>query len=91
MQIIIIIILIVLVVVGIYFYLKRNTKKARAERYIKKAQTTRKRINNINKHLKIADASKNLHEVRVHAREAMRLIKKYGLVNHYRDLLRSRQ
>lgn len=48
-------------------------------------------MKNINKHLKIADASKNLHEVRMHAREAMRLIKKYNLVEDYREALNNRK
>lgn len=72
----------------LYYFLFDNKKKeTKAEKFIKKSQATRKQINNINKHLKIADASQNLHEVRVHAHKAMLLIKKYGLVNEYRKLL----
>lgn len=85
-------ILIVLIALFLsYLILKKIFKrKTKLEAYIKKSQATRRQIQNINKHLKIADASKDLHEVRVHARAAMKLIKRYGLVNHYRNLLKSR-
>ncbi len=77
--------------VFIFIYLWKKDRKANiTKRYLKKSQATRRQIQNINKHLKIVDASKDLHEVRVHARAAMKLIKRYGLVNHYRNLLKSR-
>ena len=87
----IITVLIILVISwGITILLYRLIKKIKRNRLVRKAKTIKKRIKNINKHLKIADASQNLHEVRVHAREAMRLIKKYGLVEEYRKILRNK-
>ena len=85
-------ILIVLIALFLSYLILKSVfkKKTKIEAYIKKSQATRKQIQNINKHLRIADASKDLHEVRVHAHEAMKLIKKYGLVDHYRKLLKSR-
>lgn len=73
------------------YILSKTIKKIKRNRLVRKAKTIKKRIKNINKHLKIADASKNLHEVRVHAREAMRLINKYGLVEDYREALNNRK
>lgn len=75
-----------IVLIGvIYFLLKKNK-----DNLVLKTLTNKKRIKNINKHLKIADASKNLHEVRMHARKAMILIKKYGLVEEYRKILHNK-
>lgn len=88
----IITILIILVISwGITILLYRLIKKIKRTRLVRKAKTIKKRIKNINKHLKIADASQNLHEVRVHAREAMRLIKKYDLVDDYRKILNNKK
>lgn len=69
------------------------TKKIYKKIYIKKTKTakiTKKRIDNINKHLRIADSSNNLHEVRMHARKAMKLINRYGLVEEYRKILNNK-
>lgn len=55
-----------------------------------KSNITKKRIDNINNHLRIADASNNLHEVRVHARKAMKLINKYGLLEEYRKIFNNK-
>lgn len=83
-------IIIGIISIALTFLIYKLIKKLKKNRLIRKAKTIKKRIKNINKHLKIADASKNLHEVRVHAREAMRLIKKYDLVEDYRKIFRNK-
>lgn len=79
-------------IVVLYFYLFSNKKIFNKKIFNKKINFTSKskQIKNINKHLKIADASNNLHEVRMHARKAMKLINKYGLLKEYREIFKNR-
>lgn len=81
-----IITVLILLIVSIYFIYNRKVKKDKQNLL----KTNKKRIDNINKHLKIADASNNLHEVRIHARKAMKLINKYGLLEEYRKIFNNK-
>lgn len=82
------IIIILIIIISAFILIKLKTKKKIS--VLNKVRSTKKRIKNINKHLKIADASVDLHEVRMHARKAMTLIKRYGLVEEYRKLLKNK-